>query len=293
MAEEYLEQQGAWVLRPRRMTSRPIAPRRHRRAAASTLRCGGDAGDRRDARGRPDRRVRRSCRPRRPRDRGPITPDHVIRTKQLPLVGRDVDTYVAAYDDFFERNEVRSADADHDARPGPTHRGRSRARAAHVGRTVSDTAVTATSTGHTIDAVERAAALETGVPFPRRPLRRRVLGASNRPSCRSRAHPSRSPARWGSSRARRRASAVRLPRRCSEPARRSSGSTSTPASTEPSNTAVPRNPLRRDRGRGDRRRARAAAPSPLRRPRRARAQRRRVPGVEAHRPTCPPRSGGG
>ncbi len=33
---------------------------------------------------------------------GPATPDHVIRTKQLPLVGRDVDGYVAAYQHYFD-----------------------------------------------------------------------------------------------------------------------------------------------------------------------------------------------
>lgn len=34
--------------------------------------------------------------------RGPATPDHVIRTKRLPLVGRDVDAYAAAYRAYFD-----------------------------------------------------------------------------------------------------------------------------------------------------------------------------------------------
>jgi len=33
---------------------------------------------------------------------GPATPDHVIRTKRLPLLGRDVDAYSAAYQDYFK-----------------------------------------------------------------------------------------------------------------------------------------------------------------------------------------------
>ena len=33
---------------------------------------------------------------------GPATPDHVIRTKRLPLVGRDVEKYVTDYKDYFE-----------------------------------------------------------------------------------------------------------------------------------------------------------------------------------------------
>jgi len=36
---------------------------------------------------------------------GPATPDHVIRTKRLPMIGRDVDAYVAAYKRYFSENE--------------------------------------------------------------------------------------------------------------------------------------------------------------------------------------------
>ena len=35
---------------------------------------------------------------------GPATPDHVVRTKRLPLVGRDVDAYVDAYRAYFEEH---------------------------------------------------------------------------------------------------------------------------------------------------------------------------------------------
>src|SRR5262249_53770049 len=33
---------------------------------------------------------------------GPATPDHVIRTKRVPLIGRDVEGYVDAYRRMFE-----------------------------------------------------------------------------------------------------------------------------------------------------------------------------------------------
>jgi rhamnose utilization protein RhaD (predicted bifunctional aldolase and dehydrogenase)/NAD(P)-dependent dehydrogenase (short-subunit alcohol dehydrogenase family) len=33
---------------------------------------------------------------------GPVTPDHVIRTKRVPLVGRDVDGYAASYREYFD-----------------------------------------------------------------------------------------------------------------------------------------------------------------------------------------------
>jgi NAD(P)-dependent dehydrogenase (short-subunit alcohol dehydrogenase family) len=39
---------------------------------------------------------------------GPLTPDHVIRTKRLPMVGRDVAGYVSAYHDYFQQNRHRA-----------------------------------------------------------------------------------------------------------------------------------------------------------------------------------------
>ena len=38
--------------------------------------------------------------------RGPATPDHIIRTKRLPLLGRDADAYTQAYRDYFEKNSA-------------------------------------------------------------------------------------------------------------------------------------------------------------------------------------------
>jgi rhamnose utilization protein RhaD (predicted bifunctional aldolase and dehydrogenase)/NAD(P)-dependent dehydrogenase (short-subunit alcohol dehydrogenase family) len=37
--------------------------------------------------------------------RGPVTPDHVIRTKRIPMIGRDVDAYTKAYKAYFETHE--------------------------------------------------------------------------------------------------------------------------------------------------------------------------------------------
>tara|TARA_Y100001970_G_scaffold140428_1_gene172839 strand:- start:15687 stop:17660 length:1974 start_codon:yes stop_codon:yes gene_type:complete len=42
--------------------------------------------------------------------RGPATPDHIIRTKQFPLIGRDIDTFVSEYHKYFERNQSRFPD---------------------------------------------------------------------------------------------------------------------------------------------------------------------------------------
>lgn len=40
--------------------------------------------------------------------RGPLTPDHVIRTKRIPLVGRDISGYVDAYRDYYSVNRHRA-----------------------------------------------------------------------------------------------------------------------------------------------------------------------------------------
>ncbi len=39
---------------------------------------------------------------------GPLTPDHVLFTKRLPLVGRDVAAYAEAYKQYFEANKERA-----------------------------------------------------------------------------------------------------------------------------------------------------------------------------------------
>ena len=39
--------------------------------------------------------------------RGPATPDHIIRTKQFPLIGRNIDEFVSNYHSYFERNQGR------------------------------------------------------------------------------------------------------------------------------------------------------------------------------------------
>ncbi len=41
---------------------------------------------------------------------GPATPDHVIRTKRLPLLGRDIAGYATAYQNYFEENSAQATD---------------------------------------------------------------------------------------------------------------------------------------------------------------------------------------
>ena len=43
--------------------------------------------------------------------RGPATPDHVIRTKRIPMIGRDVDAFALDYRLYFARNAARVSGA--------------------------------------------------------------------------------------------------------------------------------------------------------------------------------------
>lgn len=40
--------------------------------------------------------------------RGPLTPDHIIRTKRVPMIGRDVKTYAASYGEYFQAHRHRA-----------------------------------------------------------------------------------------------------------------------------------------------------------------------------------------
>jgi rhamnose utilization protein RhaD (predicted bifunctional aldolase and dehydrogenase)/NAD(P)-dependent dehydrogenase (short-subunit alcohol dehydrogenase family) len=42
---------------------------------------------------------------------GPITPDHIIRTKRVPMLGTDVDAYARSYKAYFDRHAPRAKEA--------------------------------------------------------------------------------------------------------------------------------------------------------------------------------------
>ena len=51
--------------------------------------------------------------------RGPLTPDHVIRTKRIPMIGRDVSKYKEEYISYFTNNEVKANDRKKMLDPAP------------------------------------------------------------------------------------------------------------------------------------------------------------------------------
>lgn len=44
---------------------------------------------------------------------GPLTPDHVIRTKRIPMLGRDICAYAKDYENYFQRESTKLADQKH------------------------------------------------------------------------------------------------------------------------------------------------------------------------------------
>jgi rhamnose utilization protein RhaD (predicted bifunctional aldolase and dehydrogenase)/NAD(P)-dependent dehydrogenase (short-subunit alcohol dehydrogenase family) len=51
--------------------------------------------------------------------RGPLTPDHVIRTKRIPMIGRNIDKYKEEYVSYFESNEPSAKERKRMLDPAP------------------------------------------------------------------------------------------------------------------------------------------------------------------------------
>ncbi len=90
---------------------------------------------------------------------GPATPDHVIRTKRLPMLGTDVNAYVAAYQDYYARNEPLSQAPKTMLDPAPRVVLDPALGLCAVGRTAKEANIVADIYAHTIQVVQRAVML--------------------------------------------------------------------------------------------------------------------------------------
>lgn len=90
---------------------------------------------------------------------GPATPDHVLRTKRVPLVGRDVEAYVAEYRAYFERNAALAKDPKTALDPAPRVLLDSALGLLTVGRSAKEASVVRDLYEHTISIILRAHAL--------------------------------------------------------------------------------------------------------------------------------------
>jgi rhamnose utilization protein RhaD (predicted bifunctional aldolase and dehydrogenase)/NAD(P)-dependent dehydrogenase (short-subunit alcohol dehydrogenase family) len=101
---------------------------------------------------------------------GPATPDHVIRTKRLPLIGRDVEGYVRAYRVYFDEHAPHAAAPKTMLDPAPRVVLDPELGLLTAGRSAKDAAVAAEIYAHTMDIVERAERLGGYRALPARDL---------------------------------------------------------------------------------------------------------------------------
>ncbi len=87
---------------------------------------------------------------------GPATPDHVIRTKSLPLLGRDVAGYARAYQNYFDAHAPHAIAPKKILDPAPRVILDPEWGLLTAGRTAKDAAIAAEIYEHTMDVIERA-----------------------------------------------------------------------------------------------------------------------------------------
>jgi rhamnose utilization protein RhaD (predicted bifunctional aldolase and dehydrogenase)/NAD(P)-dependent dehydrogenase (short-subunit alcohol dehydrogenase family) len=90
---------------------------------------------------------------------GPATPDHVIRTKRIPMLGRDVESYASAYRAYFERNAPLAKEPKTMLDPAPRMVLDADLGLCAIGRSAKDARVVHDLYDHTIDVIERSTAL--------------------------------------------------------------------------------------------------------------------------------------
>ncbi len=87
---------------------------------------------------------------------GPATPDHSIRTKRLPMLGRDVGAYAAEYRRYFDEHARRTGRQLTMLDPAPRVVLDSELGLVSAGKTAAETAIVGEIYSHTIEIISRA-----------------------------------------------------------------------------------------------------------------------------------------
>ncbi|OGI57714.1 MAG: short-chain dehydrogenase, partial [Candidatus Muproteobacteria bacterium RIFCSPHIGHO2_01_FULL_61_200] len=90
---------------------------------------------------------------------GPATPDHVLRTKRVPMVGRDVKAYAEAYKKYFNEHAPKAKEPKTMLDPAPRVILDREFGVATVGRSAKDAAITYDIYAQTMEVIQRATAL--------------------------------------------------------------------------------------------------------------------------------------
>ncbi len=170
-AEDYLRQKGAWELpQPNTVGDRKALPHEIVRLRREISVCAGfpvvfathsdpkflDFSSRKDV-------AMLS-------QQGPATPDHVIRTKRVPMLGRDVGAYASAYQDYFNRHAPSAKEPKTLLDPAPRVVLDPEFGLGCVGRTAKDARIVHDLYSHTIDVILRAQALGGYRALPERDI---------------------------------------------------------------------------------------------------------------------------
>lgn len=99
---------------------------------------------------------------------GPATPDHVIRTKRVPLLGRDLDAYADAYRRYFEEHAPQAREPKTMLDTAPRVILDPAFGLSTVGRSAQDACIVRDIYRHTIDIIARATRLERYQALPAR-----------------------------------------------------------------------------------------------------------------------------
>jgi rhamnose utilization protein RhaD (predicted bifunctional aldolase and dehydrogenase)/NAD(P)-dependent dehydrogenase (short-subunit alcohol dehydrogenase family) len=91
--------------------------------------------------------------------RGPATPDHILRTKRLPMLGRAVVEYATAYREYFARNVPRAKETKTMLDPAPRVVLDPEFGLTTAGRSAKEAAIARDLYSHTMDVIARAEAL--------------------------------------------------------------------------------------------------------------------------------------
>lgn len=101
---------------------------------------------------------------------GPVTPDHIIRTKRLPLLGTDVDAYARDYKSYFDEHAPQSKETKSMLDPAPRLVLDPEFGLAAAGRSAKDAAIVAELYRHSMQVMQRAQALGGYRALPARAL---------------------------------------------------------------------------------------------------------------------------
>lgn len=102
--------------------------------------------------------------------RGPLTPDHVIRTKRVPMIGRDVDSYKNDYLSYFKSNEPNAKDRKDMLDPAPRVLLDKELGLCSIGKSMKDVAIISDIYEHTIQSILRAEKLGGFKALPERDI---------------------------------------------------------------------------------------------------------------------------